>query len=195
MPRPLRKYLPEVTYYCSSRCIELRNLFLINFVKNIALSVINRTLEKYNFELIHLDFDGNRFHLIIRTIDNGETISRIMQYIKSRIAESYNRKMKRTGAFWNERFSSEIIEEKENPEEYLRNLIWQISYHQVHNHFLSDPRNSKYGTIRYFVEEDYIPQVKITPHKYYLSLGQNKKERITQFLVYEMRYRKNPPAG
>jgi REP element-mobilizing transposase RayT len=195
MPRPLRKCLPEVTYYCTSRCIELRNIFLTRFVKEIVINVINRTLQKYNFEVIHLDFDGNRFHLIMRTLENGETVSRIMQFIKSRIAMSYNRKMKRTGAFWNERFSSEIIEEKQNPEEYLRNLIWQISYYQVEKEIVSDPRDSKYGTIRFFIEENYIPRVKITLHKYYLSLGQSKKERIAQFLFYETSHRRGRPAS
>jgi len=192
MLRPLRKCLLEVTYYCASRCIELRNIFLARFVKEISVNAINQTLKKYDFEVIHLDFEGNKLHLIIRTV---ETVSRIMQYVKSRIAQSYNRKMKRTGAFWNERFSSEIIEEKINPEEYLRNLIWKISYYQVDRGIVSDPRDSKYSTIRIFIEESYVPRDNITLHKYYLSLGQSKKEQIAEFLIYGTPYLRKKPAS
>jgi len=38
--------------------------------KNIAIKVIKKTLEKYSFELVFLEFAQNHFHLIIRTVDD-----------------------------------------------------------------------------------------------------------------------------
>jgi len=194
MPRRLRKCLPEVTYHCQSRCIELRDLFASRLAKKIAISVINRTLEKYTFELVFLEFVQNHFHLIIRTVDDGETVSRIMQYIKSRIAEQYNDKVNRTGPFWNERFRSDIIEEYENPRRALLYLIWKISYNLVRKGIIRNPRESEYGTIRAYLEESYVPKVKITLHRFFLDLGQSFEDCAREFLSFEQFYlRHHPP--
>jgi putative transposase len=188
MPRPLRKCLPEVTYHCQSRCVELRDLFAARLAKKIAVSVINRTLEKYHFELVFLEFVQNHFHLIIRTVDDGETVSRIMQYIKSRIAEKYNDEIDRTGPFWNERFRSDIIEEYENPRRALLYLIWKISYNLVRKGVIRNPRESEYGTIRVYLEKNYVPMVKITLHRFFLDLGQSFEECVRAFLAFELLY-------
>jgi putative transposase len=193
MPRPLRKCLPEVTYHCQSRCVELRDLFAAQLAKKIAVSVINRTLEKYHFELVFLEFVQNHFHLIIRTVDDGETVSRIMQYIKSRIAEKYNDKIDRTGPFWNERFRSDIIEEYDNPRRALLYLIWKISYNLVRKGVIRNPRESEYGTIRAYLEKNYIPRVKITLHKFFLELGQSFEDCVKAFLPFEILYLRHPP--
>jgi len=71
--------------------------------------------EKYEIELVAAEIVSNHIHLVIKTLADKEIISVIMQFIKARIAEKYNRAMKTTGAFWNERFVSTIIEESENP--------------------------------------------------------------------------------
>ena len=60
---------------------------------------------------------NNHFHLYIKTEKNGETISKIMQLIKSQYAQRYNKKMNRTGPFWNERFGCTITELSKNPRE------------------------------------------------------------------------------
>ena len=195
MPRPLRKCIPEVTYHCQSRCVELRDLFTQRMAKNIAVNVIKKTLEKYSFELVFLEFVQNHFHLIIRTVDDGATVSRIMQYIKSRIAEQYNYKTDRTGPFWNERFRSDIIEEYENPQKVLLYLIWKISYNLVRKGVIRNPRESEYGTIRVYLDENYVPRVKITPHRFFLNLGQSFKECVQEFLAFEQLYlRHHPPS-
>lgn len=112
----------------------------------MAIEVINRTLEKYNFHLIQINFVENHFHFTIQTVEGGENISRIMQYIKSRIAEGYNRKTGRTGPFWNDRFKCKIIELSENPEEYFINSALYIGYNTVTKGIHNDPHESYYKT-------------------------------------------------
>jgi len=73
------------------------------YVKELFLEVITKTQEKYSFELSAYVIMENHFHMIIRTVENGATISRIMQYIKARFAEKFNRMNARIGPFWNER--------------------------------------------------------------------------------------------
>ena len=62
MPRDLRPWIPGATYHCYSRCIELKNLLSEKWVIDMAIEVINRTLEKYNFHLIQINFVENHFH-------------------------------------------------------------------------------------------------------------------------------------
>lgn len=71
--------------------------------KKYLIKAIQMCQEKYNFDLIAAEPVGNHIHLIIKTLENEENISRIMQYIKARIAESYNSGTNETGPFWNER--------------------------------------------------------------------------------------------
>jgi len=190
MARKPQIWLPEVTYHCYSRCIELRNLLTEIWVKDMAVEVLNITLEKYNFQLIQIEFVDNHFHFTIRTLEGGENISRIMQYIKARIAENYNRKMNRTGPFWNERFKCKIIEHAKNPVTYFINLALYIGYNSVTKGLFNNPRDSKYNTFRIMVEDDYIPPVKITCHPFFLSLGDTHLQRIQKFKGYEKAYRK-----
>jgi len=190
MPRDLRTWLPKVTYHCYSRCLEMRNLLESVWVREMAAEVINMALEKYNFQLIQMEFVDNHFHFMIRTVENGENISRIMQYIKARIAEAYNRKMNRTGPFWHDRFKCKIIELAQNPVSYYINASLYIGYNRVAKGLDADPRDSKYNTFRIMVEEDYIPPVKITFHPYFLALGRNHTERMAKFKSYDKAYRK-----
>jgi putative transposase len=188
MARKKRICLPNVTYHCHSRCIEKRDLLSDDFVKQITVSVINTALEKYTFKLIQLEFVENHFHMVIRTTEFGETISRIMQYIKARITERYNRACNRTGTFWNERFKSKIIELSDDPCGYFFYLMWYIAYNPVRKGRFNDPRESEFGTIRAYLEENYVPKVRITLHDYFLNLGNTFSECVKKFLVYEKIY-------
>jgi len=188
MPRPLRKCLPDVTYHCYSRCIELRNLLSSDQVKDIAVEAIKMALEKYTFELIQIEFVENHFHFVIRTVKGGETISRIMQLIKSIIARKYNRCFNRTGPFWNERFKSIIIEEAEDPEQFFFRLLWYIAYNPVRKKVICDPRESSHGTIRALFDNDFKPKIAISFHKFFLALGHDFQERAKHFLEYEKKF-------
>jgi putative transposase len=189
MARKKRICLPNVTYHCYSRCIEKRDLFSEDFVKQISVSVINLALEKYDFEVIQLEFVENHFHIIIKTTECGETISRIMQYIKARITERFNRACNRTGTFWNERFKSKIIEQSDDPCSYFLYLMWYIAYNPVRKGLLNDPRESVFGTIRAYLDESYVPKVRISFHDFFLRLGNTFSECVHEFLVYEKIYR------
>jgi REP element-mobilizing transposase RayT len=146
--------------------------------------------EKYDFELIAAEIVANHIHIIIKTIKGRQTVSLIMQFIKSRIAEKYNTAMNETGAFWNERFGSTIIEESENPEKYLMWLLWYISYNPVRKGLSRDPRNNDIGFINKYLNKDAAVPVKITLHEYFYKLGNNFEECVTKFLYFEDAYRK-----
>lgn len=102
-----------------------------DYFKDMFIETIQRTQEKYDFELNFYQIMDNHFHLIIKTVNNDATISRIMQYIKSRFAESFNRATNRIGPFWNERFKDIIVEKQESPIYFLLWLLWYLACNPV----------------------------------------------------------------
>lgn len=190
MSNKKRIILPDVTYHCFTRCHGKRNLFHSSHVKKYLIEAINMCHNKYEFELIAAEPVGNHIHLIIRTLEHKETISSIMQYIKARIAEKYNKAREETGAFWNERYGSTIIEHSDNPTNYLLWLLWYIAYNPVRKKLSTDPRKNDIGFINCYLEKNYTCPVKINLHKYFINLAESFEECVNKFLFYEEAYRK-----
>ena len=190
MARKKRIQLPNITYHVCSRCIEARDLMSLNEMKNIFIDVVNAAMDKYEFNFNTYAILGNHFHLVIKTVNDDHTISHIMQYIKARFAERYNKKLGRIGPVWNERFIDTIIEFTENPMDYFNWLVWYIGYNPVRKRLVTDPRKYIFGGINAYLDESYQSPIKITLHDYFLCLGDTFMERVNQFLVYEEAYRK-----
>lgn len=190
MPTPIRQRLENVTYHITSRCCETRHLMAQDKIKDIVITVLSRALEKYDFKLIGYTIMDNHVHFIIQTVADGADISRIMQYIKARIAEKYNRLMQRTGPFWNERFKDTIVEQQDNPVIYLLWLLWYLAFNPVHARKCKDPQKYRYSSINYYLTEGIPSLIKITRHQYFDDLGTTFAERMRCFLSYEEAYRK-----
>jgi len=190
MPRPTRKIAQGLTHHVYSRCHGKRNLLQGKYGKKYFVEAIKMCQEKYVFELVAGEIVANHIHLIVKTCEDNETISRIMQYVKARIAEKYNRAMGTTGSFWNERFGSTIIEEADNPEGYLLWLLWYIGYNPVRKGLSRDPRNNDIGFINCYLNKNNSVPLKITLHYFFIRLGNTFEECVEKFLLYEEAYRK-----
>ena len=159
-------------------------------VKKYFIEAVQMCQEKYDFELVAAELVANHMHLLIKTKEDEETISRIMQYIKARIAEKYNRAMNITGPFWNERFGSEIIEEADDPDQYLLWLLWYLGYNPVRKKLCYDPRKGPIGFINVYLDKNCVLPIKITLHKFFLALGSTFEECVRKFLIWEEMYLK-----
>jgi len=190
MGYPLRIIEPFITYHTFSRCIEIRDMMRLDKMKDLLVEVIKMAQEKYEFELMAYVILDNHFHFIIRTLYGEATISRIMQFIKAQYARRYNRMVKRTGPFWNERFGDTIIEHSEDPGILFNWINCYLGYNPVRKKSVNDPRDYKYSSINCYLDENYISPVKITYSKYFLELGSTFRERVKKFLEYEEMYRK-----
>jgi REP element-mobilizing transposase RayT len=190
MPRKLRNTAQGSTHHCFTRCHGKKNKLMGKYGKKYFIESVKMCQEKYEFKLIAAEIVANHIHLVIKTIKGKESISVIMQYIKARIAEKYNAATGETGAFWNERFGSTIIEESVDPEDYLMKLLWYIGYNPVRKGLSRDPRNNEIGFINQYLRKDAQVPVKITLHEYFYNLGSNFEECVNKFLYYEEAYRK-----
>jgi REP element-mobilizing transposase RayT len=185
MPRPLRLCLENVTYHVFSHCLERRNMIEDDKLKKLFLQIVFNTKQKYNFQVIFYQIMDGSFHLMIKTTIGGVTISRIVQYIKARFAEKYNRLFKRTGPFWNGRFKDTILELCDNPVRTFFLLIWKIAYLPAKERKSKNPRQYPFSSINMFLLEKYKPLLKIYPHKYFEEAGRNFYERMMVFRGFE----------
>lgn len=190
MSRPLRNIAQGCTHHIYSKCHGKKNLLLGKYGKKYFIESIKECQEKYDFKLIAAEIVANHIHLIIITAMGKQTISRIVQYIKARIAEKYNRATGETGAFWNERFGSTVIEEVENPEEYLLWLLWYIGYNPVRKGLSRNPRTNEIGFINCYLDRNYAAPIKITLHDFFYNLGNTFEDCVKRFLLYEEAYLK-----
>jgi hypothetical protein len=187
MPRPIRKCLPDKTYSCTSRCIEIRRLLGSDKIKRLVLKAISMAQNKYTFKLNYVKIYDSSIVLIIHTECYGETISRIMQFIKARIAEYYNKTFKRTGPFWNERFKSRIIEDCEHPIENYMNELCSCEFMDIKTSNRSDKKDFC-NTYMAYIDINYIPRVKITINDLFNEIGSNFQERARKLREYELEY-------
>ena len=190
MGRKTRICEPGLTYHVFSRCIDKKDLMNCDKLKQLMLIVLDMALEKYEsrFDVNQFEILSNHFHFIITTQVDGPTISRIMQFVKSQYARRYNKMMNRSGPFWNERFGDRIIELSENPIFYFFYLSWYLAYNAIRKSYVKNPRDYKFSSINFLLDESFVQPVKLTFHKYFQRLGESFKERSKKFLVYEKIY-------
>jgi putative transposase len=190
MPRKLVSIRENTTYHVWTRCLKQSPLMGNEYFRALLLEVINQTQKKYSFELNQFEIVDNHIHLIIYTLPGQATISRIMQYIKSRFAEKYNKITGNIGPVWNERYKYSIIEDSKDPRRYLLWLLWYLAFNSVRKKFVTDPRNYFFGGIKSYLSRNHKPPVKVTLHKFFLELADNYKDRLKVLLAYEDAYRK-----
>jgi putative transposase len=182
MSNRIRRCEPNLTYHTYSRCADKSNLMKYDRMKELMIIVINMAQTKYQFDLISYVIMDNHFHFIIRTLEGGAPISRIMQFIKAQYAQRYNKLMNRIGPFWNERYDDTIIEEQHRPSEAFHYINNYIVNNPVKANYVNDARDYKYSCIHFYIDENYTPPVKVTVHEFYLELGSSFRDRANRFL-------------
>lgn len=188
MGRTLREQVTGATYHVYSRCIDKQNLMNDDKMKDLFLQVVKETQENFEFELNAFEILDNHFHFIIRILNDKDTISKIMQRIKSVFAKRYNYLHGRSGPFWNERFGSSIVEKVNLPMFYLLFLILYLANNSVKKGIVKDPRKYKYSSINSYLDQNHKGPLKITLHYYFMMLGNNFEERKTKFLEFANLY-------
>ena len=105
-----RRQLKEgATYHVSSKINWEVHRFNPDEIKELFLEIIKRAKKKYKFSIKNFVIMGNHFHLMIKPGEKT-SLSRVMQWIKSVFAMTYNKMHKLKGHLFAGRFWSKIIE-------------------------------------------------------------------------------------
>ena len=106
--RRKREYVAHAAYHVTSRTNDKIRVFDSNQGREIMLLVLKSAKEKYRFRLHNFCIMPNHIHLLI-TPTNGTSISRIIQWIKTKSAKTWNFTHCSTDHLWGERFFSRPI--------------------------------------------------------------------------------------
>lgn len=188
MSRDLRTCIPDVDYHLYSRCINRENLMKDDRNKELMITVLKETQKMYIFHLSGFEILDNHFHFFLKPLSGGESLSKIMQRVKSVFARRYNKIHGRTGPFWNERFKSKIIQEAKDATNYALHLLWYMAYNSYRKKQVHNPRDYRYGSINCYLDKNYRCKLKITLHDAFINLGKTFEQRVKAFLLYEEQY-------
>jgi REP element-mobilizing transposase RayT len=87
-------------------------IFANDIISKLLLEIIERCMKKYSFSIENFCIRENYVLFILHPKGNS-SLPRIMQWINSVFAKTYNKKMGISGRLWKERYSSRIIETAE----------------------------------------------------------------------------------
>ena len=118
--------------------------------KILFLAVIKRAKKRYKFQIKNFCIMNNHFHFLIKP-GEGESLSRIMQWILSVFAMAWNRKQNLNGHVWGERFFSRIIA---GIVDFLRVFIY-IDENPVYAQLVNHPRKWEFGGLWHHKKQIY----------------------------------------
>ena len=109
MPRAHRHFLQGHVWHLTHRCHE-RN-FLLKFTRDRSNYLRWLYEARKRFGLCVLDYmvTSNHIHLLIKDTEEG-VIARSMQLVAGQTAQEFNRRKRRLGAFWEDRYHATAIE-------------------------------------------------------------------------------------
>jgi putative transposase len=112
MTRAKRHYLPGLIWHITHRCHKREFLFRFARDKRAWLSWILAAKKTYGLCILNYMITSNHIHLLILDRGNGDgrTIARSLHLAEARVAQEYNKRKERSGAFWEDRYHATAIE-------------------------------------------------------------------------------------
>ena len=111
MSRASRNFLPGRIWHITHRCHKKEDL--LKFRRDKLLWIYWTLQAKIRYGLIVLNFmiTSNHIHLLAMAHRDGQqAIPRALQLMESRVAQAYNERKNRRGAFWEDRYHATAIE-------------------------------------------------------------------------------------
>ena len=109
MPRANRYFLAGHVWHITHRCHERQ--FLLKFAKDRRAWVywLYQARRRYGLCVLNYVVTSNHIHLLVK--DRGhEEIARSMQLIAGRVAQQFNRRKSRKGAYWEDRYHATAVQ-------------------------------------------------------------------------------------
>jgi putative transposase len=106
--RKPRFLIAGAEYHVVARANRREFIFNTPRLKDLFLDIVRRAKRKYAFTIRNFCIMSNHIHFLIRP-GEGENLSRIMQWILSVFAASFNRIFGYLGHVWHDRFKSVVV--------------------------------------------------------------------------------------
>lgn len=126
MPRANRHFLASYVWHITHRCH--RKQFLLKFPRDRRryLHWVFQAKKRFGLCVLNYMLTSNHVHLLVKDT-GGDAIAQSMQLIAGRMAQEYNQRKNRHGAFWEDRYHATAIE----ADEHLHRCVVYIDLNMV----------------------------------------------------------------
>lgn len=121
MVRARRHYIPGQIWHITHRCHKREFLFKFSKDRRRWLQWLYQARKRYGLSILNYIVTSNHIHLLIKDDGDQETISRSIQLVAGRVGQEYNRRKKRQGAFWEDRYHATAVDKGDH---FLRCLVY-----------------------------------------------------------------------
>ena len=126
MPKAERYFTTGHRYHLTHRCHNRDFLFRFAKDRDVYREMLRTRLSKYRTPLLGYCITSNHVHLVVTAV-NETRISEFMDCLEGDFAQYYNKRKKRSGAFWGGRYHAVAIEEGG----YLWNCLSYVELNMV----------------------------------------------------------------
>jgi len=141
MPRANRHYIPGCVWHITHRCHKKE--FLLKFARDRRqwLQWLFEARKRHGLSVLNYTVTSNHIHLLVR--DNGEwdVIPASMQLIAGRMAQEYNLRKDRKGAYWEDRYHATAVE----TDRHLVQCLVYMDLNMVRAGVVQHPREWPHG--------------------------------------------------
>jgi len=108
MPRAKRHYVPGYVWHLTHRCHNRE--FLLRFERDRTRwrHWLFEARKRYGLSILDYIVTSNHVHLLVHDSGNSR-IARTMQLVSGRVAQEYNNRKNRRGAFWEDRYFATAV--------------------------------------------------------------------------------------
>ena len=136
MPRANRHFLPGHAWHITQRCHDRAFLLNAGSDRTAWRQLLYQAQGHFGLSVLNYTVTSNHIHLLVYDAHGDDCISKSMQYISGRLAQAYNRRRARTGAFWSDRYHAVAVER----DEYLLQCLTYIDLNMVRAGVVAHPR-------------------------------------------------------
>ncbi|OQB24679.1 MAG: Transposase IS200 like protein [Firmicutes bacterium ADurb.Bin182] len=169
MPRTARKKSASGIYHIILRGINRQTIFSDEEDNDEFIKILSECKKLSGFDLYGYCLMGNHVHLLIK--EKSETIEQIMKRIGTRYVIRYNRKYRRCGHLFQDRFKSEAVED----DSYFLTVLRYIHQNPQKAELCKEPDQYPWSSYR-----DYISKKGITDVDFALDII--RENRFVEFM-------------
>lgn len=146
MARPQRYLIPGYIYHLTHRCHD--RAFLLRFARDCKVyrEWLRDGAARYKVSILGYGITSNHVHLVVCSRILGG-ISKLMQLVESCVAQQYNSRKGRKGAFWEDRYHCTIVDSGR----YLWNCLQYVDLNMVRAGVVDEPGDWEWSGYREFM--------------------------------------------
>ena len=177
MGRPLRIQASELHYHVIVRCNNEAFRFESDQDFALYLGILSHYKTKHRFKLFNYELMHSHVHLFLQPSDTIP-LEKSMRLISWSYARDYNKRKKRRGHLWLDRYKSIPVES----DQYALDLMRYINRNAVRAGIVSKPGDWKWSGYRFYASGE--ANDLLEEHPTYLGLSQDPNVRRRAFREY-----------